>query len=165
MDTLDNDLQDFWRILNKNTVRYIMVGGFAVRFNGFNRATDDIDIWLEDTIANRKQLRQAFKELGYGDFISLETMKFVPGWTSFYISSGIELDIMTSMKGLEDQSFDECYKNARIADFDGLRVPFLHINDLIANKKAVFRPKDQWDVAELEKIKKIEDEQDHQKNP
>lgn len=73
------------------------------------------------------------------------------------------MGIMTSMKGLENESFDECYKRVRIADFDGLRVPFLHINDLIANKKAVSGPKDQWDVSELEKIKKIEDEEAGQK--
>lgn len=86
MDTQDDGLQDFWRVLNKNTVRYIMVGGFAVRFNGFNRSTDDIDVWIEDTIENRKNLRQSFNELGYGDFPSLETMQFIPGWTNFYIS-------------------------------------------------------------------------------
>jgi hypothetical protein len=164
MDIGDDDLQNFWKTLNRNAVRYIMVGGFAVRFNGFNRSTDDIDIWLEDTVENRQRLRQSFKELGYGDFVSLETMEFVPGWTSFYISAGVELDIMTSMKGLEDQTFDDCYKKARIADFDGLHVPFLHINDLIANKKAVSRPRDKWDVEELEKIKKIEDEEARQKN-
>ena len=34
-------------------------------------------------------------------------------------------------------------------------VPFLHINHLIQNKKVVNWPKDQIDVMELEKIKKI----------
>ncbi len=75
-----------------------MVGGFATRFHGFNRSTDDLDMWLEDTIENRVSLRTSFSELGYGDYSSLETMPFVPGWTSFYIGGGIELDIMTSMK-------------------------------------------------------------------
>jgi len=155
MDMLDQDLRNFWQVLNKNAVRYIMVGGFAVRFNGFNRATDDIDIWLDDTLENRKRFRAAYAELGYGDYPSIETMQFVPGWTSFYISMGIELDIMTSMKGLEDQPFDECYTLAKVADLDGIKVPFLHINNLLANKRAVARPKDQLDVAELEKIQKI----------
>jgi hypothetical protein len=39
-----------------------------------------------------------------------------------------------------------------------LKVPFLHINQLIANKKAVNRPKDQIDVPELEKIKKLREQ-------
>ncbi len=124
-------------------VKYIMVGGFATRFHGFDRTTDDLDMWLEDTVENRKNLRNAFKELGYGDFSSLEMMQFVPGWTNFYVGSGIELDIMTYMKGLENYSFDECLSKASFADLAGVEVPFLHINHLIDNKKAVNRPKDQ----------------------
>ncbi|TYP98506.1 hypothetical protein BC792_101163 [Sphingobacterium allocomposti] len=44
---------------------------------------------------------------------------------------------------------------ASIADIEGVRVPFLHINQLIANKKAVNRPKDQIDVQALEEIIKL----------
>jgi hypothetical protein len=62
-----------------------MVGGFATRFHGFNRNTDDIDLWLEDTLGNRQRLRAAFNALGYGDSPFIETMEFVPGWTSFHI--------------------------------------------------------------------------------
>ena len=65
---------------------------------------------------------------------------------------------MVSMKGLEGFSFDECFRVANIATIYEVRVPFLHINHLIANKKAVNRPKDQLDVIYLEKIKKIQEE-------
>ena len=155
---LDDELLRFWQVLNKNKVRYIMVGGFAIRFHGFNRNTDDLDMWLEDTLENRRNLRTSFSELGYGDFSSLEMMQFLPGWTNFYIGGGIELDIMTSMKGLENISFSECLRMASIADLEGVEVPFLHINHLIDNKKIVNRPKDQVDVIELEKIRKIREE-------
>lgn len=160
MDILDDELIKFWKTLNDTGVRYIMVGGFATRFHGFNRTTDDLDMWLEDTLENRKLLRKAFLELGFGDFAPLETMQFVPGWTNFHIGSGIELDIMTSMVGLEYLSFEECLNMASIAELEGTRVPFLHINHLIANKKVVNRPKDQVDVIELEKIRKIREEED-----
>lgn len=135
-----------------------MVGGFAVNLQGFNRATEDSDLWLKDEIQNRKNFRNAFNELGYGDYPSFETIQFVPGWTEFYIANGLILDIMTSMKGLEHLSFDDCLKEASIADLNDVKVPFLHINHLIANKKAVNRPKDQIDVIELERIKKILEE-------
>lgn len=158
MDVLDEGLLRFWKMLNSCDVKYIMVGGFATRFHGFNRNTDDLDIWLNDTLENRKNLRKAFKELKYGDFPSLETMQFVPGWTSFYIDNEIELDIMTSMKGVEDLSFLECLQIASIADLEGVEIPFLHINHLIENKKAVNRPKDQIDVIALEQIRKLRED-------
>ena len=40
-------------------------------------------------------------------------------------------------------------------EIEGVNVPFLHINQLIDNKKAVNRPKDQSDVVELEKIRDL----------
>lgn len=159
MDVLDEELLQFWKALNEHGVKYIMVGGFATRFHGFDRATDDLDMWLKDTTENRKYLRNAFKALGYGDFSSLEMMQFVPGWTNFYVGSGVELDIMTYMKGLENFSFEECLSKASFADLAGIEVPFLHINHLIDNKKAVNRPKDQMDVVQLEKIKQLRERQ------
>ena len=130
-----------------------MVGGFAVNMHGYMRATKDADMWIKDSLPNRQNLRKAFVELGYGDYESLETMQFVPGWSEFYIGDGILLDIMTGMKGLEEYSFDDSLQKASLADLNGILVPFLHLNHLLANKKAVSRPKDQLDVIELEKIK------------
>ncbi len=154
MDTLDQALLDFWGKLNYFEVKYLMVGGLATRFHGFNRQTDDLDLWLQDNLENRQKLRRAFADLGYGDYESLETMIFIPGWTSFY-AAGIELDIKTSMVGLEEETFETCYQKATIFDIGPHKVPFMHINHLIANKKAVNRPKDQIDVIELEAIKRI----------
>jgi hypothetical protein len=158
MDTFDEEILKFWAALQHQEVRYIMVGGYATNLHGFQRYTGDIDIWIDDTLDNRKRLRVAFAECGMGDYYLLETMQFVPGWTEFNLMNGLRLDIMVSMKGLEGYSFDECLKMAASADIDGVLIPFLHINQLIANKKAVNRPKDQVDVIELEKIQKLQGE-------
>jgi len=55
-------------------------------------------MWIDDTLENRQNLRKAFYQLEYGDFPSIETMQFIPGWSSFY-AAGIVLNIMTTMKG------------------------------------------------------------------
>lgn len=94
-----------------------------------------------------------------GDFSMLATMQIIPGWTNFNLNNGVRLDLMVDMKGLEGYTFDECYQMSNKADIDGVIVPFLHINHLIANKKAVNRPKDQLDVIYLEKIKKLKEEE------
>lgn len=158
MDVFDEELLKFWRALQKNNVMYIMVGGVATNLHGYQRNTDDIDVWIKDSVENRKNLRTAFNEYGLGDFEPLERMQFVPGWTYFYLNNGLRLDIMVSMKGLEDQSFEECYALAYKANIFDVDVPFLHINHLLANKKAVNRLKDQLDVQELERIMQINQE-------
>ena len=158
MDIFDEEILKFWAALQNQAVGYIMVGGYATNLHGFQRYTGDIDIWIEDSVENRKRLRKAFIECGMGDYYMLETMQFVPGWTDFNLMNGLRLDIMVNMKGLEGYSFSECLNMASVAEIDGVKVPFLHINQLIANKKAVNRPKDQIDVMELERIKRIIEE-------
>jgi hypothetical protein len=89
-----------------------------------------------------------------GDYESIETMQFIPGWVEFPLANGFNLDIQTSLKGVEN-SFEECLQIAPRFTIDDVTIHFLHINQLIANKKAVMRPKDKMDVVELERIKKL----------
>lgn len=159
MDIFDNELLNFWRFLNKHEVQYIMVGGVATNLHGYQRTTNDVDLLLNDNLENRQKLRMAFKDYGMGDFEMMERLQFVPGWTNFHLNNGLRLDIMTEMKGLEAISFNECLQLASIAEIENVSIPFLHINHLIANKKAVDRPKDQVDVIYLEKIKKLREEE------
>ena len=94
-----------------------------------------------------------------GDYPMIEHMQFIPEWTDFQLNNGLRLDIIIEMKGLEGHSFDECFDMASIADIDNVIVPFLHINQLIANKKATNRPKDLNDVITLENILKLRNEE------
>jgi hypothetical protein len=154
---MDENLLEFWRLLNHFNVQYIMVGGVAVNLHGYARTTSDIDIWIKDTKENRKQLGLAFSQFGY-DEINLEDFQFIPVWTDFYIGTGIRLDVLIEMKGLEGYSFDDCLQLASVASIENIEVPFLQINQLIANKKAVNRSKDQIDVMELENIIRVSKE-------
>ena len=158
MDIFDQEIIRFWESLQRNNIRYIMVGGYATNLHGYQRYTGDMDIWIEDSPENRQNLRQAFFEVDMGDYFMMDRMQFVPGWSDFTLNNGLKLDIMTSMKGLENYSFDECFQMATIAEIENVKIPFLHINQLIANKKAVNRSKDQIDVMELEKIKLLRKE-------
>ncbi|MGC4234886.1 MAG: nucleotidyltransferase [Niabella sp.] len=155
MDIFDAELLDFWACLNKRKVKYIMVGGVATNLNGYQRSTEDVDVWLKETKANRENFRKAYEDYSGENYYMINTMQIVPGWTCLYLNNGYKLDLMVNMKGLEGYSFEQCLKLAGIADIDGVLVPFLHINHLIANKKAVNRPKDQIDVIYLERIKEI----------
>jgi len=158
MDVFDEELLKLWRNLNAIKVEFIMIGGIATNLHGYHRTTNDIDIWLKDSVSNRKKLREAFKNYGLGDFSVIETMQFVAGWTTFRLDNTLEVDIMTSLKGLEEYTFDEAYQLVSVADILDVKVPFLHINHLIQAKKAANRPKDQIDVIALEKIKKLREE-------
>ncbi|MFA6261173.1 MAG: DUF6036 family nucleotidyltransferase [Bacteroidia bacterium] len=152
MDVLDEEVLRLWKILYKYEVRYILVGGFATNLNGFSRFTADLDLWLDDTAANRKLFRKALAEAEIGDFESLETIEMIPGWSSIYLNSGIELDIMTSLKGFPKERFEDCYNLAPTILIHDVPVRFLHKNHLIEAKLALGRPKDLNDIEELRKL-------------
>lgn len=153
MDILDESLLNLWSSLNQGGVRYIMIGGFAVNFNGFARFTHDVDILLEDKLENRIRFRKALKQAGVGDFELIETMEFIPGFTTIMLDGGMELDLFTSLPGYEKEAFETLFNLAPIANIEDVQVPFLHINHLIHSKKVSNRPKDKVDVEALEEIK------------
>jgi hypothetical protein len=130
----------------------LTIGGFAVSIYGYGRNTGDIDIFIEDSIENRRNLREALKQLGIGDFEAINTMQFIPGWTDITLNFNLRLDIMTSVKGLENSSFNQLFEQAYVVEISETPVYFLDYNSLIKAKKASNRPKDILDIEELEKI-------------
>jgi len=157
VDVFDEEILNFWKALQDNNVQYILVGGYAINLHGYQRFTGDLDIWIKDSLTNRQQLRKAFMACDMGDFPMLEYMQFIPGWTDFHLNNNMRLDILIDMKGLEGYTFDECLQMASVADIENVNIPFLHINQLIEDKKIVNRPKDQIDVLALEEIRKLRD--------
>lgn len=156
---MDKQILEVWKYLLENKVNYLTIGGLAVNIYGYGRNTGDIDIYIEDTVLNRKNLRNAINQMGLGDFESINTMQFIPGWTDITLNINFRLDIMTSVKGLEDKSFKELLEKAKVIEIDKIKVYFLDYDNLIIAKKASNRLKDLLDIEELEKINNISKEE------
>lgn len=107
MDVFDDDLLNFWSALNEAGVLYIMIGGVATNFHGYQRTTDDIDVWIKDTHENRVNLRKSLKKYSQIDYFMLETLQIIPGWNNFSLNNGFRLDLIIDVKGLEGFGFDE----------------------------------------------------------
>lgn len=148
-----------WNCFFEYKVKYVTIGGFAVNMYGYNRNTVDIDIYIEDTIENRINLREALKSINLGDFEIIETMDMLPNWTQFSLKYGLRLDIMTTVKGLEDKPFSSILEDATIVMIERTPVYFIDYKNLIIAKKAANRPKDILDVEELGKVN--DDKKEH----
>ena len=62
-------LRDYLRLyksLNRNKVKYLIIGGIACIIYGVPRTTLDIDIFIEPSVKNAKKLLKALKEAGFG---------------------------------------------------------------------------------------------------
>ena len=151
---MNSQIIEIWKYFSLNKVNYLTIGGFAVNMYGYGRNTGDIDIYIEDTIENRENLRTALKQAGIGDFENIKTMQFIPGWTDVTLNFDLRLDLMTFVKGLENSTFNELLEKANITEISGIPVYFIDYESLIIAKKAANRPKDILDIEELEKINK-----------
>ena len=149
---MNSQIIEIWKYFLLNKVNYLTIGGFAVNIYGYGRNTGDIDIFIEDSIENRENLRVALKQSGLGDFENMNTMQFIPGWTDITLNFNLRLDIMTSVKGLENTTFEKLLEKAYIIEVNDIPVYFLDYESLIIAKKAANRPKDILDIEELKKL-------------
>lgn len=142
------DFREFLEALNQHSVRYLLVGGYAVIMHGYSRTTGDMDLWIDRTPENYDNLKKAFDTFKMPVFdMTLENFLATEKFEVFRFGrKPVAIDIMVKMA---DFNFDECYKRANYFEDNGLSIPVVHINDLIAAKKIAGRSKDMDDIEHL----------------
>ena len=63
---LNRDWNEFLCALIARRVRFVLVGGHAVAGHGQARLTEDLDVFVEPTLANATRLRDALVDFGFG---------------------------------------------------------------------------------------------------
>lgn len=144
----NEDFRDFIEALNSSKVKYMLVGGFSVILHGYSRTTGDMDIWVERSSENYKNIKIAFEKFGMPVF-DMTASNFLthPNWDVF--TFGVPpsaIDIMVKLKGLD---FNECFLNAIDFEDEGLLIKCINFKDLVSAKKATSRPKDLDDLENL----------------
>ena len=145
---LNQDFVDFLKALNACDVEYIIVGGYAVIYHGYNRTTGDLDIWINPILGNYNKLTRAFEIFGMSLF-DMTKEKFLNQDNYDVFTFGrppISIDIMTNVKGL---NFNRAFANSTLTEFDKVQVRMIDIRDLLIAKKASNRPKDIDDINHL----------------
>ncbi|MEW6195128.1 MAG: nucleotidyltransferase [Bacteroidota bacterium] len=137
---------------NKHDVQYVIIGGYAVILHGFLRATDDIDILLEMSLANISNFQKALLNV-YNDpeideisFKELQTYSVIRYGTpdNFYIDVISRIGEMFSYQNID--------KVSKV--IDGVEIKFASAEALFMLKKNTYREKDKLDILFLiEKLK------------
>ncbi|HKJ37997.1 MAG TPA: hypothetical protein VJ972_04430 [Anaerolineales bacterium] len=144
--TLPPDFKEFLKLLKEHDVQYLLIGGYAVGYHGYARATDDMDIWVAVHPDNAQKLVSALKAFGLNDpnltpdlFLQkpkIVRMGFPP----------MRLEISTSISGVD---FKECYQTRIVDTLDDIEVNLIDLEHLKKNKEASGRAKD---IADLENL-------------
>jgi predicted nucleotidyltransferase len=143
----------FLKHLLDSGVKFILIGGHAAIYYGVNRNTGDLDILIEPTQNNGKQLLNALRNMGL-ELPHIEPLEFE---SKLVLSFGVEpdaVDILNYTPGIE---FTSAFQNALKIDFSGLKIPIIDIQDLIKNKESLERhgEKSHLDKYDVEVLKRI----------
>ncbi len=135
-------------------VRFLLIGGYAVIFHGYNRTTGDMDIWIDPDEENKSKFIACLFELEYRqeDIDYLRSLDFTKAQVFSIGEEPQRVDFLTQVNLL---NFKEAYENKMIAPLDGLEIPYIHFNDLVLMKMNTGRLKDKSDVEELQKIRNL----------
>ena len=145
------DFQEFLLALNKNDVKYVLVGGYSVIYHGFPRTTGDIDIFVEVSKSNYDKIVQAFEQFQMPLYdMTEDSLLHIPHINvSTFGRPPVCIEILKEISGF---TFDEIYRNAITTDFEEIPMKVIHINDLKRNKKISGRAKDLNDLENLSKL-------------
>lgn len=157
------DYFGIFKELNKNKIKYIVVGGMAVNFLGVPRVTYDIDLLLDLADRNLKRFLRLLKNWGFKPRVPVNIMDFAdknkredwiknknmkafnlvnPDWAI----SEIDVIINTPV------DYRKAAKNLKYFKSQDIAIPTVSINDLIKMKQESNRLQDKKDIENLKKI-------------
>lgn len=146
MTQLPPDFKEFLALMKSKSVEYLLVGGYAVGYHGYPRATGDMDIWVAINPRNAEKVVEVLREFGFG-LPELSPELFLS--EERIVRMGIppfRLEMFTSISGV---SFDECYADRVVDVIDGVEINFINLEKLKVNKRASGRAKDIADLQNL----------------
>ncbi len=143
---LPNDFKELLQFLNANLVEYLLIGGWAVGYYGYVRATADIDFWYCSERANVDRLIRALHEFGAADPVLTTELLMQPGKILRMGRAPTRIEFTNRIDGVE---FEPCYERRLIVKIDEISTPLISLADLLVNKRASNRPKDLADIEGL----------------
>ena len=139
---------DFIKLLNKNEVEYMLIGGMAVNVHGYSRSTGDMDIWMNSTIENGNKILKTIDEFGF-DIEPIRDKDFTIADVIFVGGPPFRIDVLTKVQGVK---FEDAWPKKINITVDDIIINVIGLEDLKAVKMLSGRHKDMDDLYNLNKI-------------
>lgn len=155
MDLLHPEFVSFIKCAAKNKLRYLLIGGYAVNYYGYNRNTQDLDVWIAPTNENRELFVQTMICMKYTEqeVAHLRNENFTLPFKADIGTADADIDVLTYVDIA--LHFDDAEKEKEVFyASEDLPMNFISYEFLIKTKLKAARPKDLWDIEQLEKLRK-----------
>jgi hypothetical protein len=124
-----------------------VVGGYAMAFHGYVRATGDIDLWIHISDENAWRVWKALQTFGVPLFdLNIEDLK-TPGMVFQIGLVPSRIDVITQVDGVE---FEAAWQEHKTVEIENLRIPVIGKTQLLINKQSTGRTKDRNDALWLQ---------------
>ncbi len=121
---LPPDFKEFLKLLNSHQVEYLPIGGYAVGYHGYPRATGDLDIWVAINPHNADRLVSVLNEFGFG-IPDVTTELFME--ENKVVRMGeppVRIKLITTISGV---TFEECYTERVQDTIDGIEISLINL--------------------------------------
>ncbi|GAB4004126.1 hypothetical protein GCM10028808_01170 [Spirosoma migulaei] len=158
----NSSILEIFAIFKRNFVEYMIVGGTAVAYYGYSRKSTntkgeivdkpDLDFWYNPTYPNYFNLINALEELGKD--VTKYRDDFSPNPKTSFFKLEFEdytLDLLPTIKA--PLKFSVSFAKKKVAQYDGVDIPFISLDDLIQDKLTTPRQKDIDDIEQLRRLK------------
>jgi predicted nucleotidyltransferase len=152
---MDRDLKELLSALNAHSVKYVVVGGYAVGVHAQPRVTKDLDIFIEMSDTNASAMYAALAAFG-APLEEIVPEDFLKPTSILRIGvPPVAVDILQHIDGM---TFAQAWiSSAEYTVDDEVAARYISADDLIANKVASGRPQDLADVAAIRQAQAVKE--------
>lgn len=126
---LPPDWKEFLQLLNAHQVEYLLVGGLAVSYYGYPRATGDIDLWVAVSRKSARKIVLVLEEFGFAETKLSQAMFLKKDRVIRMGNPPLRIELLTSISGVE---FASCFRNRTVDLLDGVPVNIISLEELKA---------------------------------
>lgn len=142
---LPNDFLEFLKLLSDHKVEYLLIGGYAVGYWGYPRATGDMDIWIACAEETAQRMVAVYQDFGIVQGIEAALFLKPRGILRVGLPPN-RLEVTTYIDGVD---FAPCFKRRVEHETEGVVINLISLADLRVNKAASGRHKDLDDLDNL----------------
>jgi hypothetical protein len=136
------------QLLNEAGAKYLICGAQACILHGLVRATEDVDILVQPTEENCQRVLQGLSKLADGSARELIPKDILEN-VVVKIADEVEVDVSTRAWKV---TYADAVPSAREVLINGVKIPFLSLDWLIASKES-YREQDAIDRLRLLELK------------
>ena len=143
---IHDEFKELLSLLAAEGAKFLIVGGYAVAYHGYIRATRDMDLFFNPSKENVERIINGLRAFDLPVDESSMSEFLDPGAIIRIGTPPVQVELINAISGL---SFEEAWNQREIGDYVGVSIPVISRENLVKNKRASGRPKDRLDLDEL----------------